>query len=414
MALLLTESQKDELTDIIPLSKSIPYASALAFQKKTRERFRDQLKDIKLVPSAFKKFKSILEERYRKSKIFPGESVGVVCAQSIGQMNTQMTLNSFHHAGISEAAMTAGVPKFQELLSATKNPKIVNSSVYFIHRPRSLDEIISACAGKLKCLRLKDVTLSWNQVDESIQFEFHWKTLYMYGVYPSDVVVRLRRAFDDVLVCVEPSSPCPILVVSPILNDNTIDMVEYINEIVIPNLLPVVVSGVVGVKDIFYEKIVLPNDDEEWFARTVGSNFNSIMLMQGVDTERTISNNIWDIYNRMGIEAARESLRREFLSIMGGINSAHTDILIDRMTFSGTINSISRYTLKSEDSSVLGKASFEESLENFIQASISGTFEPATGNSASIVCGKKSRAGTGFVSLKVDLDAIRNNNNKST
>jgi len=408
MALLLTESQKNELTDIIPLSRSIPYASALAFQKKTREQFREQLRDIKLVPKKFEEFKAVIEERYRKSKICPGESVGVVCAQSIGQMNTQMTLNSFHHAGISEAAMTAGVPKFQELLSATKNPKIVNSSVYFIHRPRSLDEIISACAGKLKGLSLKDVTLSWNQVEENIQFEFDWKTLYRYGVYPSDVVVRLRRAFEDIKVCIELPSPCPILIVSPIINDNTIDIVEYMNEIVIPNLLPVVVSGIPGVKDIFYEKIVLP-DEEEWFARTVGSNFNNIMLMQSVDTERTTSNNIWDIYNRMGIEAARESLRREFSSIMGGINSAHTDILIDRMTFSGTVNSISRYTLKGEDSSVLGKASFEESLENFIQASIAGTFEPATGNSASIVCGKKCRSGTGFVSLRVDLDAIRNN-----
>jgi hypothetical protein len=188
--------------------------------------------------------------------------------------------------------------------------------VYFIHRPRSLAEIISACAGKLKVLCLKDLTLSWNQVEKDIQFEFDWKTLYRYGVYPSDVVVRIRRAFDDISVCIEPCSPRPILVVSPILKDKTIDTVEYINEIVIPNLLPVVVSGIPGVKDIFYEKMVLPDDDEEWFARTVGSNFNSIMLMQGVDTERTTSNNIWDIYNRMGIEAARESLRLEFSSIM--------------------------------------------------------------------------------------------------
>tara|TARA_B110000285_G_scaffold228642_1_gene291924 strand:- start:2946 stop:4172 length:1227 start_codon:yes stop_codon:yes gene_type:complete len=406
MALLLSESQKKELTDIIPLSNSIPYASALAFQNKTREMFNFQLAGIRLNPDKFEEFKTIIETRYKKSKISPGESVGVVCAQSIGQMNTQMTLNSFHHAGISEAAMTAGVPKFQELLSATKNPKIVNSSVYFIHRPRTLDEIISACAGKLKCLYLKNVIMSWKQVEDTIEFDFDWKILYRYGVYPSDVVLRLRKAFEDVNVGIEPSNNCPILVVTPIINDNTIDTVEYVNEIVIPNLLSVIVSGIPGVKDIFYEKIVI-DDDEEWFARTVGSNYNSIMIMQGVDTQRTTSNNIWDIYNRMGIEAARESLRKEFLSIMGGINSAHTDILVDRMTFSGIVNSISRYTLKSEESSVLGKASFEESLENFIQASIAGTFEGATGNSAAIVCGKKSRAGTGFVSLRVDLDAIR-------
>jgi DNA-directed RNA polymerase subunit A" len=410
MAILLSDSQKKVLADIIPLSISIPRASALAFQRKTQEMFMEQLRDVKLLPKKFQEFKAIIEERYRRSKISPGESVGVMCAQSIGQMNTQMTLNSFHHAGISEAAMTAGVPKFQELLSVTKNPKIVNSSVYFINRPQTLDEIISACAGKLKCLSLKDVILSWNQVGgEKIEFEFNWKTLYMYGVYPSDVVLRLRRAFEDITTCVEPSSPCPVLIVSPILNDDTIDAVEYITDIVIPNILSVIVAGIPGVKDIFYEKIIV-DGNEEWFARTVGSNYSNIMLMQGVDTERTTSNNIWDIYHRMGIEAARESLRKEFSSIMGGINTSHTDILVDRMTFSGNVNSISRYTLKSEDSSVLGKASFEESLENFIQASIAGTFESVTGNSASIVCGKKARAGTGFVSLRIDLDAIRKKN----
>jgi len=152
----LSDVQKKELLDLIPLSKSIPLNAALSFQKRTQRVLLKQLEGISLHPSKFSEFKQIVKERYRKSLISPGESVGVVCAQSIGQMNTQMTLNSFHHAGISEAAMTAGVPKFQELLSATKNPKIVNSSVYFIHRPQSLNDLIKACAGKLKCLRLKD------------------------------------------------------------------------------------------------------------------------------------------------------------------------------------------------------------------------------------------------------------------
>lgn len=409
MSVPLSDSQKKELLDLIPLSKSIPHNAALSFQKKTQRVLLKQLEEIELHPSKFSEFKQIVKERYRKSLISPGESVGVVCAQSIGQMNTQMTLNSFHHAGISEAAMTAGVPKFQELLSATKNPKIVNSSVYFIHRPQNLDQLIKACAGKLKCLRLKDTIKGWNIVnDRDIEFDLNWKMLYRYSVYPSDIVNRVKRAYEDIEVCIKPSTK-PILSITPIIVDDTIDTVKYISDIAIPNLLPIVISGIVGIRDIFYEKATSPTGEVEWFARTVGSNYNAIMLTDGVDAERTTSNNIWDILNRMGVEAARESLRQEFKSIMGGINNSHTDILVDRMTFSGTINSISRYTLKTENSSVLGKASFEESLENFLQASIAGTLDTTTGNSASIVCGKKSRAGTGFVSLKVDLDAIRNN-----
>ncbi len=144
----------------------------------------------------------------------------------------------------------------------------------------------------------------------------------------------------------------------------------------------------------------------EWFLRTVGCNYQKVLSLGAVDTERTVSNNIWDIYETLGIEAARQSLIEEFSEIMGKINNAHTQILVDRMTFAGHVCSISRYTLKNERSSVFGKASFEESLENFLQASIIGSKEDSLGNSASIVCGKKAKAGTGFMSLKIDLDAF--------
>jgi len=196
------------------------------------------------------------------------------------------------------------------------------------------------------------------------------------------------------------------LFVNPV-SPSLVNDAEYINESVIPALLDVSISGIQNIDHIFYEKKRTEEGEEEWFVRTVGSDYQKIMLFPGIDFERTVSNNIWDVYDMLGVEAARESLRQEFSSIMGSINSAHTSILIDRMTYSGEINSISRYTLKNENSSVLGKASFEESLENFLQASLAGSVDSASGNSASIVLGKKSRAGTGFMKLRVDLDAIR-------
>jgi DNA-directed RNA polymerase subunit A" len=394
-AVPLTDGQINDLLEIVPLSLSIPKASALAFQKKTRSAFRRELARVRLRPSKFREFKRIAKDQYYKSLVQPGESVGILCAQSIGQMNTQMTLNSFHHAGISEAAMTAGVPRFQELLSATANPKIVNTSVYFIHRPRKLADVINLTSGKLKCLLLKDVVTKWQTYDDITEFEFNWKTMYRFGVYPLDVALRLvkKMPFLDFQVSRSTSneSSMPILRVN--FGEHPVD---------IPTVLKHVVSGVQGIDYIFYEKTT----DDEWFVRTVGSDYGRILLLPGVDTERTVSNNIWDIYNKLGIEAARESFKREFKEIMGGISDAHTSILVDRMTFSGTISSISRYTLKREKSSVFGKASFEESLENFLQASISGTLDDVRGNSASIVCGKKTRAGTGFMSLRMDLDAL--------
>lgn len=406
--ILLTESQISELLDIIPLSLSIPEGSARAFRAKTQSDFRKHLANVKLRPCKYDEFKQLVEDTYRKSIISAGESVGIICAQSIGQMNTQMTLNSFHHAGISEAAMTAGVPKFQELLSATRNPKIINTSIYFACRPSTFNEVVSMC-NNIKHITLKDAVVNWNNTGTFVEFGLNWKVLYRYSVYPLDVKHRLSKAFSDIDIELRKASESNTLVlaVTPLNHPEGVDMVEYINEIVIPNLLTVAVSGIPNVKHIFYEKIYSETGEDEWFVRTVGSDYEKIILMQGVDFERTVSNNIWDIYELLGIEAARESLRQEFKAIMGGINSAHTCILVDRMTYSGEINSISRYTLKNESSSVLGKASFEESLENFLQASLAGTIDSATGNSSSIVLGKKSRAGTGFMKLRVDLDMIR-------
>ena len=116
---------------------------------------------------------------------------------------------------------------------------------------------------------------------------------------------------------------------------------------------------------------------------------------------------MWDIYDIFGVEAAHQFLLNEFNDIMKGINTSHTGVIVSRMTFNGTVSSISRYTLKNECSSVLGKASFEESLENFVQAAASGTIDSTTGTSASIVCGKKTKTGTGFMDLKIDLPMLR-------
>jgi DNA-directed RNA polymerase subunit A" len=408
-----TKKEMQMLLDIVPLSKSIPFKAAMAQRRKTQTAFKKHLEAVKLRPSKFTKFLQKMVEKYQHSMSVPGESVGILCAQSIGQMNTQMTLNSFHSAGISEADLTVGVPKMQELLSATRNPKITNTTIYFVSRPKTLLDVIFVCAGKLKCLTLSQIIKNWSFFQTpsgaTIEFLFNWKTMYRFGAYPEDVAARIKKSFGDVhAVIAAPKTPHfsnVVLSVSLDISDD-VNYLDYINEVAVPELLNVVVSGIKGIDNIFFDKQG-EGDDTEWFVQTVGSNYSKVMVINCVDFERTVSNNIWDIYERFGVEAARESLLLEFTKIMGSINTAHTLILVDRMTFGGTIHSISRYTLKNESSSALGKASFEESLENLLQASINGDIDTCTGNSASIVCGKKARAGTGFMSLHVDLNALK-------
>ena len=119
--------------------------------------------------------------------------------------------------------------------------------------------------------------------------------------------------------------------------------------------------------------------------------------------ETLLSNNVWDIYLNLGIEAAREFLINEFISIMVNINPSHVILVVDKMTYRGTISSISRYTLRTDEAGVYSKISFEETMGNFIASAFAGDVENTNGVSASIICGKRSRCGTGMIDLKMDL-----------
>ena len=122
--------------------------------------------------------------------------------------------------------------------------------------------------------------------------------------------------------------------------------------------------------------------------------------------ESLFSNNVWDIYLTLGIEAAREMLINEFIAVMEGINTCHVKLLVDKMTYRGTISSISRYTLRTDEAGVYSKISFEETFLNLISSAFAGDIENTNGVSASIICGKRSRCGTGMVDLKMDLNKL--------
>ena len=136
-------------------------------------------------------------------------------------------------------------------------------------------------------------------------------------------------------------------------------------------------------------------------------DLEEILKLPFVDSFRTHSNDIWETYNLFGIEAVRQYMIEEFSSIMEGINLCHVMLLVDKMTFTGTISSISRYTMRREESGPFGKASFEETLDNFLKAGVFGQEEPTRGVSASIICGKRAPIGTGLCELAMDIKKLK-------
>jgi DNA-directed RNA polymerase beta' subunit len=121
----------------------------------------------------------------------------------------------------------------------------------------------------------------------------------------------------------------------------------------------------------------------------------------------TMTNHIWDIYKTLGVEAARQYILEELIAIMPSISPYHSKFLVDYMTKTGTITSISRYTMRSEGSGALSKASFEETLDNLMNAGLYGESENPNSVSTSIICGKLGSFGTGVCELKVDISKLR-------
>jgi len=443
MTRLLTKEEIEDMLDFIEPNPHIPCDTAKSVVDLHKASLRYQLSCQKVYPEALKELQEQIKEYYYDSMITPGESVGVVCAQSIGERQTQQTLNTFHSCGQSHKGVTAGVPRFQEILNATKCPKNTSCKIYFTTAPAStgvqgLRDKIGSSLVELTLGRIsKKITIHMNKTPEPwysaweclyedcvwfkslddfqhcISIEVDRGALFEYKLSLEEISLKINETWDD-LYCVF-STPEEGLIhvyvdTSSIelpterllfIDSNNKELI-YLEECVQRSLSAMVVAGIKGIDNIYYTK----TDEGEWFIETDGSNFKKILCHPEVDTTRTISNNVWDIYEIFGIEAAREFLLQECLSIMEGINECHTRLLVDRMTFSGTISSISRYTMRNDESGPMGRASFEETTDNFLKAASRGEIESTHGVSASIICGKRAKIGTGMMDLKIDIDAL--------
>ena len=174
---------------------------------------------------------------------------------------------------------------------------------------------------------------------------------------------------------------------------------------ILPSIKNIRIAGIENIKDIFFEK-----RKDEWVITTEGSNLYGLFSHPLVDKTKTMCNDMWEIYRVLGIEAARQFLIEEYMDVVSSdgsfINSSHVELLVDVMVYTGTIISISRYGQKKVGCGPMAKASFEESLENFLKAGINGEKETTNGVSASIMLGKMPKTGTGVLDLYLDIPKI--------
>ena len=315
---------------------------------------------------------------------------------------------------------------------------MVNCKIYFKNGNSSIQELRQTVGHNFKCLTLSDIAenveMKLNKEPEEwyesfkvlyndyfeehkhcVSITLNKKMLFKYRINISEISDKIENEWDDLHCVFSPQDKTKIDVFVDInkvkftekqllfvTDDNAHEI--YLEECVIPNLEKLVFFGIPGIQNIYYTR---DGKTDEWYIETDGSNFIELLGNPIVDMTRLHSNNVWDIYQTLGIEAAKRFLVMEFESLMEGINLCHVRLLVEKMTFTGNISSISRYTLRRDGCGVLSKASFEESTDHVIKGGFQGEVELCDGVSASIIVANRAKIGTGFFELKVDVNQLK-------
>ena len=429
----LTEEEIEDIVSVIKPSIAIPKDIAIGICEKLRKKCYLQLENVEIYPSLIPELKENILKQYYKTLIQPGESVGVATAQSIGERQTQQTLNTFHTAGSAIKTVVTGVPRFSELLNATREPKAKSCQIFLKEKADSIATLRELASNMIRELKVKDLVKnykifsnkqreSWydlfdsiyekdySNFTEGIAITFDKELTFEYQISLNMIAEKIESIYSD-LVCV--FSPNHLCRMDIYVDMNEIEIIDdmteeecfqfHLREVSIPSINEVKICGISGIENIFFEK----RENGEWFIETEGSNFQEVLGLDIADKTKTVSNDMWEIYETLGIEAARNFLVVEFIGVVSSdgtfVNDSHILLLVDVMTFNGIITSISRYGLKKENCGPMAKASFEESLENFLKAGIYGEKENTRGVSASIMLGKVPKVGTGLCDVLVDI-----------
>ncbi|MBU1111213.1 MAG: DNA-directed RNA polymerase subunit A'' [archaeon] len=302
---------------------------------------------------------------FERSKVNAGECVGLVGAESIGEPGTQMTLNTFHLAGVAEVQVTTGLPRIIEIFDARKLIKTPMMEIY-LKAPHNEFENVRKFAVKIKETVLgefiSDITI--DILEQTLKVTLNQRMMENFQVEKDDLLKSLKNKVKGFsLEKTEDGFE---------LKSKT-SKVEELKELYVlkEKLKGIKVRGVKNIKQVMPVK-----RQEEYIVLTAGTNLKEILSLPEVDTTRTVSNDLFEIYEVLGIEAARQAIIQEVYKVVESqglnIDIRHIMMVADLMCGSGFVKGITRFGVVSEKSSVLARSSFETPIKHMINAALEG------------------------------------------
>ncbi len=369
----------------------------MKFTESIEQQIADLKKEHGLNKSQIEKLRKLVEKQYAKSLVEPGEAVGVVSAQSLGEPGTQLTLNTKHLGGAAEMTVTQGLPRLIEIVDARKNPKTPSMTVAIKSSYATSKNKVEEVALKILEIKLEDITKETN-VDLSrmrIEIELDSEKMKKLNVKEKNVQDIIYDRYGKKHKITKGSYKINI---KPKEEDGIRDLYKLKVK-----LKETIVSGI---KDITQVLPVKHGDD--WFIKTAGTNLKKVLRMNEVDIENTTTNDLYETKKVLGIEAARnliiEEINKVLLDQGVEVDIRHIMLIADIMTSDGTIRGINRYGVSGEKSSVLARASFEVPLKHLFNAATSAEVDPLRSVVENVIINQPVPVGTGMVDLKVIND----------
>jgi len=378
------EEKKKQYKDVLPQNVLDSLAEAI------------QELDVEITEEEVDKMFELAKEDYMKSIIEPGEPVGTVSAQSVGEPGTQMTLRTFHFAGVRELNVTLGLPRLIEIVDARKTPSNPMMKIYLDEEYRHDQQKALELARKIEYTKVQNV-ISSIEIDLStlsIVLTFDPNMMQDKGVTLEDIKNVLKKSKLPEYEMEEHSEENRLVLTFTNL-DGILALFKLREKI-----LNIKLKGIKGIK-----RAIVKPEGGEYVIYTEGSNLGAVIGMKGVDSKRIWTNNMREIEEVFGIEAARNHIAREIKRVLDeqglDVDYRHILLVADIMTRDGTVKQVGRHGVTGEKESILARAAFEVTVKHLLEAAVHAEREEFKGVIENIIIGQPIRVGTGMVELSM-------------
>ncbi len=389
--------------------------SALALPQNVIGNLMRELTDRKVTKKQMDEIIERVLSGYDNAKIEAGEAAGVVSAQSIGEPGTQMTMRTFHYAGVAEINVTLGLPRLIEIVDARKNPSTPMMTIFLEKEYAHDRDKARELAWKIEATYIDVLASIFTDTTKmEITVEFNKKSLLLRNMTSEEVAGKIQKELEikvdidgDILTMIAEEVKCKACDGTGKDKNQTCiacdgkGTVPSYRELLqlLKNIRSVLLKGIKGIKRVVIRK----EESGEYVLYTEGSMLKEVLAIDGIDATRTRTNNVNEIFEVMGIEAARQALIHEATETLREqgltVDVRHIMLVADIMTVDGDVKPIGRHGISGEKASVLARAAFEVTVSHLLDSGMRGDVDELRGVTENVIVGQPIRLGTGNVKL---------------